>query len=215
MAKYLVIGGGLAGISAAVFLKESGHEVELIEASPKLGGRSYSFYSNKFKSEIDNGQHIFMGSYQHTFDFLKIVSAENLPEYQSHLRIKFLERGGKEHLLDSRSSFYPINLLFALNDYSVLSWKDKLSIVKLMLKILLVNEENSTETTAKKWLDENKIVILDRYYTSNLIHQTPKIEESQIDEFINWLEKLEFEIFKIPRPDLVIYLHFPRDGAAL
>jgi len=59
----------------------------------------------------------------------------------------------------------------------------------------------------KQWLAADKIVILDRYYTSNLIHQTPKLEEAEIDDFISWIEKMELEIFKIPKPDLVLYLH--------
>lgn len=156
MAKYLVIGGGLAGLSASVYLAESGQEVELIEGSPKLGGRSYSFYDNHFNSEIDNGQHIFMGSYRHTIDFLKVISSENLPEYQSHLRINFLERGGKNHLLDSRSSLYPINLLIALINYSALSGTDKIAALKLFMNILVTKEIISSEFTVSDWLSRNK-----------------------------------------------------------
>ena len=156
MAKYLVVGGGLAGLAASVFLKESGHEVELIEATPKLGGRSYSFYNDQFKSEIDNGQHIFMGSYKNTIELLKILSAYNLPSYQSHLQIKFLSRGGKQHLLDTRSSFYPLNLLLALINYSALNKKEKLLVIKLFLKLILNNEKNREEETAENWLRKNK-----------------------------------------------------------
>jgi len=57
------------------------------------------------------------------------------------------------------------------------------------------------------WLSEGKIVILDRYYTSNLIHQSTKIDLPKLKEYIDWEKKLEFEIFKIPRPNLVVYLH--------
>ena len=155
MAKYLVVGGGLAGLSTSVYLTESGHEVELIEGSPKLGGRSYSFFNNQFNAEIDNGQHIFMGSYQQTIDFLEIISADNLPEYQSHLRIKFLERGGVEHVLDSRSSFYPFNLLIALINYSALNNFEKLNVLKLFLKILLNQRKDLNDITVSEWLLEN------------------------------------------------------------
>ena len=54
--KVLIIGGGLSGLSSAVFLSNAGYQVELIEASPKLGGRTYSF--NYKESNVDNGQHI-------------------------------------------------------------------------------------------------------------------------------------------------------------
>ena len=39
-----IIGGGLAGISSAVFLKEKGYDVSLFEATPKFGGRTYSWF---------------------------------------------------------------------------------------------------------------------------------------------------------------------------
>jgi dTMP kinase len=58
----------------------------------------------------------------------------------------------------------------------------------------------------KQWVAEGKLVILDRYYTSNLIHQGAKLDDRKLNEYIAWLEKLEFDIFKIPRPDLVLFL---------
>ncbi|MFA6321937.1 MAG: dTMP kinase [Candidatus Buchananbacteria bacterium] len=65
----------------------------------------------------------------------------------------------------------------------------------------------------QNWLAEGKIVILDRYYTSNLIHQASKLSAEQIDQFIDWDEKVELEVFKIPKPDLIIYLHLAAETA--
>ncbi len=76
MANCIVIGGGLAGISAAIHLNKLGHKVELIEASPKLGGRTYSFLDKKTNTEIDNGQHILMGMYENTFELLEIFGSK-------------------------------------------------------------------------------------------------------------------------------------------
>ncbi len=39
----IVIGGGFAGLTAAAYLAKNNHKVTLLEASPKLGGRAYSF----------------------------------------------------------------------------------------------------------------------------------------------------------------------------
>jgi phytoene dehydrogenase-like protein len=50
-----VIGGGVAGLSASVFLAEKGFKVTLIEASPKFGGRAYSFFDKASGLKIDNG----------------------------------------------------------------------------------------------------------------------------------------------------------------
>ncbi len=66
--------------------------------------------------------------------------------------------------------------------------------------------------TIKKWLAQGDIVIADRYASSNQIHQGGKIKnEKERKKFLNWLEKMEFEAFKIPKPDAIIYLNVPVD----
>ena len=62
----------------------------------------------------------------------------------------------------------------------------------------------------KKWLDAGYSVIADRYASANQMHQGGKIsDEKGRREFLKWLDKMEFEIFKIPRPDIVLYLNVP------
>ncbi len=62
----------------------------------------------------------------------------------------------------------------------------------------------------RKWLNEGKIVIGNRYASSNMGHQAGKILDlNQRNEFLDWLDELEFEIFKIPRPDLTLLLFVP------
>jgi phytoene dehydrogenase-like protein len=55
----VVIGGGLAGITAAIALAESGAQVTLLEARPRLGGATCSFTRDGLT--VDTGQHIFLG----------------------------------------------------------------------------------------------------------------------------------------------------------
>ncbi|MDD3145143.1 MAG: deoxynucleoside kinase [Candidatus Gracilibacteria bacterium] len=51
-------------------------------------------------------------------------------------------------------------------------------------------------------------IISNRYVSANMIHQTGKIvDEIERDEFLEWLEDLEFSIFNIPKPDKVIFLN--------
>ncbi|MAF13381.1 MAG: dTMP kinase [Parcubacteria group bacterium] len=76
-----------------------------------------------------------------------------------------------------------------------------------LASILYAGDRFESSQKIKDWLAADKLVVLDRYYTSNFIHQTTKMAEGEIDDFISWEHKLEFEIFKIPEPDLVIYLH--------
>lgn len=59
----------------------------------------------------------------------------------------------------------------------------------------------------QKYLDEGKIVLLDRYVSSNQIHQGGKIQDlEERKKFIKWLHEMEHKTFKIPKPDVVFYL---------
>ncbi len=58
-ARVVVIGGGLAGITAAIALGQAGADVTLLEARPRLGGATCSF--NRDGLIVDTGQHVFLG----------------------------------------------------------------------------------------------------------------------------------------------------------
>lgn len=71
-------------------------------------------------------------------------------------------------------------------------------------------DRNESAIAIRKALDEGKVVIADRYASSNQIHQGGKIENEQEREaFLLWLENMEYEIIGIPKPDVVIYLDVP------
>ena len=53
-----VVGGGLAGITAALALADAGHRVTLYEARNRLGGATHSFRRGSLT--VDNGQHVFL-----------------------------------------------------------------------------------------------------------------------------------------------------------
>lgn len=60
------------------------------------------------------------------------------------------------------------------------------------------------------WLEEGKHVILDRYVSANMLHQGAKISDTEKrGSFLLWLQRLEFDVFKMPRPDMVVYLNLP------
>lgn len=61
------------------------------------------------------------------------------------------------------------------------------------------------------WLLDHGIhVILDRYVYSNMAHQASKIEsEEKRFEMYQWLEKLEFDLLELPKPDIALFLHMP------
>ena len=69
----------------------------------------------------------------------------------------------------------------------------------------LYNIDNINEN-----LEQGNIVILDRYVTSNMGHQAGKIKNKEERlEMFKWLEKLEYDLLELPRPDIKIFLHMP------
>ncbi len=135
MKKCLVIGGGFAGLSASVHLSNAGYQVELIEAAPKLGGRAYSFIHKPTNTLIDNGQHIMMGCYKETLKFLVLINALDKIEIQEKFSLKFLYPSFELHELKASSLFYPFNLVSAILNYSAISLRERLSILRFFLKL--------------------------------------------------------------------------------
>lgn len=65
------------------------------------------------------------------------------------------------------------------------------------------------------FLQEDGIIITDRYTTSNMVHQASKIEDKEEKEkYLQWLEDLEYNKMELPKPDMVIFLNMPSDMAA-
>jgi dTMP kinase len=62
----------------------------------------------------------------------------------------------------------------------------------------------------REWLNAGKLVICNRYVSANQGHQTGKIKDpEERDRFLEWLDHLEFGLFRIPRPDMNILLYMP------
>lgn len=70
-----VLGGGWAGISAAVHATVLGHQVTLFEMAPRLGGRARSVDHDEHLA-LDNGQHILIGAYVETLALMRRVGAD-------------------------------------------------------------------------------------------------------------------------------------------
>lgn len=152
MKKCLIIGGGLAGLSTAVFLSKKNIKITLLEASPKLGGRAYSFNYPHQNEKIDNGQHILMGCYKYTFDYLKIIGSESKLYKQKRLSVKYVKKGGGVFQLKAITNIYPFNLIFALIRYPALSFKERIKLFLPIIDIYLNRNSNLKNMTIAQWL---------------------------------------------------------------
>jgi len=58
-------------------------------------------------------------------------------------------------------------------------------------------------------LDSGQILLVDRYIASNLAHQTARVPPAKRSEFLQWIEHLEYQIYGLPRENLILYLSVP------
>ncbi len=123
--KVAIVGAGLAGLTAAVDLVDAGHEVDIYEARPFIGGKVGSWEDPK-GNHIEMGLHVFFFNYANLFALMKKVGAiENLlPKEHTHL---FVNKGGDVKSLDFRFALgAPFNGLKAFFTTAQLNWIDKL-----------------------------------------------------------------------------------------
>ncbi len=85
----VVVGGGFAGLAAAVRLARAGARTTLLERRPFLGGRAYSFADPVTGEVVDNGPHALMGAYTEALDFLREIGASTKLRVQPRLRVAF------------------------------------------------------------------------------------------------------------------------------
>lgn len=87
---------------------------------------------------------------------------------------------------------------------------DFIAIPSRIASVLYAADRWESSTDIRKWLAEGYIVVADRYVSANQIHQGGKISNPrERARFLKWLDQMEFGVFKIPRPDIIIYLHVP------
>jgi squalene-associated FAD-dependent desaturase len=77
MSTVYVVGGGLAGLSAAVALADKGARVVLFEAAGQAGGRCRSYFDAALDGVIDNGNHLVLSGNNAVYDYLRTIGAEN------------------------------------------------------------------------------------------------------------------------------------------
>jgi dTMP kinase len=79
-----------------------------------------------------------------------------------------------------------------------------------LVAMLYAGDRKDAAQMIRSWLNEGKVVLLDRYTYSNIAYQCAKLKEiPEQDRLMKWILKLEFEHFLIPRPDLNIFLDVP------
>jgi len=134
--KIVVIGGGLAGITAAIALSEVGADVTLAEARPRLGGATTSFSRGGLM--VDNGQHVFLRccvAYRGLLARLGMTGAVSL---QDRFDVTVLAPGGRAQLRRTALPG-PLHMGQALMGYRFLSRAQRLRVARAALAMAALN----------------------------------------------------------------------------
>ena len=84
------------------------------------------------------------------------------------------------------------------------------SVNPYLVALLYAGDRADAATTIRQWLDDGKVVIVDRYVYSNIGYQCAKIaDSSERNTLREWILHTEFEEFGIPKPDLSLFLDVP------
>src|SRR3989338_1787880 len=91
----LILGGGFAGLGAAVFLDSLGYHVTVLERKPILGGRTYAFQDKKTGHWVDNGQHLMMGAYEETLKLIGLIGATRHLDWRPQAQVDLILDNGQ------------------------------------------------------------------------------------------------------------------------
>lgn len=128
----IVVGGGVAGLSAATRLAEAGVRVVVLEASPIAGGRARSWTDPVTGDIVDNGQHLLMGCYHETLAFLARIGTRDRIEFQDRLQVAFVDAEGDGGVIDCPPLPGSLSLLAGLAFYRSLSASDLVGIARVV-----------------------------------------------------------------------------------
>ena len=130
----LVLGGGLAGITAALDCADAGAEVTLLEVRRRLGGAAYSFERGGL--EMDNGQHVFLRCCTAYRGLLERLGSDHLVELQGRLEIPVLKPGSPPFTLRRTGLPAPLQLAGALAGYPHLTRRQRLGAARAALALM-------------------------------------------------------------------------------
>ncbi len=129
----MVVGGGLAGITAALDCAQAGAQVTLVEVRRRLGGAAYSFEREGL--HMDNGQHVFLRCCTAYRGLLERLGSSELSSLQPRLEIPVLAPGRAPYRLRRSGLPAPAHLSNALLRYPHLSLSERLGAARAALAL--------------------------------------------------------------------------------
>jgi squalene-associated FAD-dependent desaturase len=138
-----IVGGGLAGLSAACALADAGYKVTIFERKPFLGGRASSYEHPGTGEVVDNCQHVLLGCCTNLLNLYQRLGVEDKVRW--YKRITFIEPGGRSSFIESSSLPAPLHSAISFMQFRLLSLRDKIGIGRALLSLLAGVPEDSSE----------------------------------------------------------------------
>jgi hydroxysqualene dehydroxylase len=155
--RVVVVGGGVAGITAALDCAAAGARVTLVEVRRRLGGAAYSFAREGL--QMDNGQHVFLRCCSAYRALLRRLGSEHLVHVQPRLEIPVLRPGGAPATLRRGGLPAPLHMAATLARYGHLTPLQRLGVARAALALMLLQRTRSgraelarDEETLGQWL---------------------------------------------------------------
>lgn len=147
-----VIGGGLAGIAAALGAADAGADVVLLERRPTLGGLTSSIQHNGLS--FDNGQHVFLRCCTAYLSFLQRIGGTDQVYLQRRLKVPVLAPNGSRATISRNALPAPFHLAGSLAKYRHLSFVERASLVRaaFALRRLDPDDRSLDEVSFADWL---------------------------------------------------------------
>lgn len=141
----------MAGLAAALDLKDRGSQVEVFERSRLLGGRATSFEIDG--CEVDNGQHVFLACCTEFVAFARRVGMEAALRLQERFDALVLSRDGRSGRLRSGLLPAPLHLSASFLAFPLLNAAAKLRVARALARALRVGaSSNGRVDTFEEWL---------------------------------------------------------------
>ncbi len=164
----IVIGGGLAGLSAACALADAGYQVRLLEKRRYLGGRASSYEHPGTGEVIDNCQHVLLGNCVNLINLYQRLGVNDAIRWFD--RLTFVEPGGRRSILEPSILPAPFHSMPAFLRAPAFSFADKLAIGRGMSAFITGIPKDSAENFAH-WLARHGQTVgaIDRFWKPVLV----------------------------------------------